>query len=403
MTTFLIAAALILAVSLFLLARPWWQRKAADAASRRQLNATIYRDQLAELERDRASGQLAEADYQTARAEIQRRLLEDAAQDDTRLVAPAHPKRTLIALLIALPLLGAVGYAWLGTPAALDQMQRRDFSQQDIDRMVANLEAKLANEPDNFPGWAMLARSYKVMRRMADAERAYEKAWPLVEQDPQLLADYADLLASKTGDLSGRPEQLINKALTLDPNHMQSLWLAGTAAFNRADYATAVKHWQRAQRQLPPDSEDAQMLANIVEEARQKMGVRKGAPLAQAAQATPAAAPGLRGRVELAAALKAKATPADTVFIVAKEAGGPPMPLAAKRVRVADLPMDFSLDDTDALMPARTLSSAKAIQVEARISKSGDAKSQPGDLIGSAGPVKPGVKGLKLVIDRVVQ
>lgn len=403
MTTFLIAAALILAVSLFLLARPWWQRKAADAASRRQLNATIYRDQLAELERDRASGQLAEADYQTARAEIQRRLLEDAAQDDTLLVAPAHPKRTLIALLVALPLLGAGGYAWLGTPAALDQMQRRDFSQQDIDRMVANLEAKLANEPDNFPGWAMLARSYKVMRRMAEAERAYEKAWPLVEQDPQLLADYADLLASKSGDLSGRPEQLINKALALDPNHMQSLWLAGTAAFNRADYAAAVKHWQRAQRQLPPDSEDAQMLANIVEEARQKMGARKGAPLAQAAQATAAAAPGIRGRVELAAALKAKAAPADTVFIAAKEAGGPPMPLAAKRVRVADLPMDFSLDDADSLMPSRPLSSVKSVQVEARVSKSGNAMSQPGDLKGSVGPVKPGTKGLKLVIDKVVQ
>jgi cytochrome c-type biogenesis protein CcmH len=403
MTAFLIAAALLVAASLFLLARPWWQRQSADAASRRQLNATIYRDQLVELERDRASGQLAEADYQTARAEIQRRLLEDAAQDDTQLVAPAHPKRTLIALLVALPLLGAGGYAWLGNPAALDQMQRRDFSQQDIDKMVAGLAAKLENEPDNLQGWAMLARSYKAMRRPAEAERAYEKAWPLVEQDPQLLADYADLLASKTGDLSGRPEQLINKALSLDPDHMQSLWLAGTAAFNRADYATAVKHWQRAQRQLPPDSEDAQMLANIVAEAQQKMGGRKLAPVAQTAQAASAAAPGIRGRVELAAALKAQAAPSDAVFIAAKEAGGPPMPLAAKRVRVSDLPMDFSLDDADSLMPSRPLSSVKSVQIEARISKSGNAMSQPGDLKGSVGPVKPGTKGLKLVIDKVVQ
>lgn len=404
MTPFLIAAALLLAVSLFLLARPWWQHKSSEAASRRQLNATIYRDQLAELERDRSSGQLAEADYQTARAEIQRRLLEDAAQDDTRLVAPAHPKRTLIALLVTLPLLGAGGYAWLGNPAALDQMQRRDFSQQDIDKMVAGLAAKLEKEPDNLQGWAMLARSYKAMRRPAEAERAYEKAWPLVEQDPQLLADYADLLASKTGDLSGRPEQLINKALSLDPDHMQALWLAGTAAFNRGDYATAVKHWQRAQRQLPPDSEDAQMLANIVEEAQLKMGgKRKPAPSASTAQAAPAGAAGIRGRVELAAALKAKAAPSDTVFIAAKEAGGPPMPLAAKRVRVSDLPMDFSLDDADSLMPSRPLSSVKSVQIEARVSKSGNAMTQPGDLKGSVGPVKPDTKGLKLVIDKVVQ
>jgi len=400
MTTFLIAAALLLAVSLALLARPWWRRAGTSGASRRDLNTTIYRDQLRELDRDLANGQLAEADHQTARAEIQRRLLEDAAQDDTPLVATAHPRRTLIALLVALPLLGAGLYAVLGSPAALDQAQRRDFSQQDIDKMVSGLAAKLENEPDNLQGWAMLARSYKSMRRTAEAERAYEKAFALVEQDPQLLADYADLLASKTGDLAGRPEQLIAKALALDPDHLQSLWLAGTAAFNRADYATAVRHWQRAQRQLPPESEDARMLASIVEEAKLKMGTGKKSPVAAAPAA---AAPAIRGRVELSAALKAQAAPTDTVFIAAKEAGGPPMPLAAKRVRVADLPMDFSLDDGDALMPSRPLSSAKSILIEARVSKSGDAKAMPGDLKGSVGPIKPGAKGLRLTIDKVVQ
>jgi cytochrome c-type biogenesis protein CcmH len=274
MTNFLIAAALVLAASLALLARPWWRRAGPGRASRRDLNKSIYRDQLAELERDRASSELAEADYQEARAEIQRRLIEDASLEDAQLVAPGHPKLTLVVLLIALPLLGAGLYAWLGNPAALDQLQRRDFSQQDVEKMVAGLAAKLENEPDNLQGWAMLARSYKAMRRPAEAERAYEKAFALVEQDPQLLADYADLLASKTGDLSGRPEELIAKALQIDPDHLQSLWLAGTAAFNRADYAKAVEHWQRAQRQLPPDSEDAQMLANIVEEAKRKMAAR---------------------------------------------------------------------------------------------------------------------------------
>ncbi|MBI5785198.1 MAG: c-type cytochrome biogenesis protein CcmI [Rhodocyclales bacterium] len=400
MTTFLIAAALLLAVSLALLSRPWWRRAGTGRSSRRDLNTTIYRDQLLELDGDRASGQLADADYQTARAEIQRRLLEDAAQDDAQLVATAHPKRTLVALLVALPLLGAGLYAWLGSPAALDQMQRRDFSQQDVENMVAGLAAKLENEPDNLQGWAMLARSYKTMRRTAEAERAYEKAFALVEQDPQLLADYADLLASKTGDLAGRPEQLIAKALALDPDHLQSLWLAGTAAFNRADYAKAVQHWQRAQRQLPPESEDARMLASIVEEATQKMGTRKAGSATAAAPAATATA--IRGRVELAAARKAQAAPSDTVFIIARETGGGPMPLAAKRARVADLPMDFALDDGDALMPARPLSSAKSVQIEARVSKSGDAKSMPGDLTGSAGPVKPGAKGLRLVIDKVV-
>jgi cytochrome c-type biogenesis protein CcmH len=363
------------------------------------LNAAIYSDQLTELERDRANGQLGDADYQEARTEIQRRLLDDVAQEDSRLVAPIHPKRTLIALSVLLPLLAVGLYAKLGNPSAMDQAQRRDISEQDVNAMVATLAAKVESEPDNLQGWVMLARSYKAVRRPAEAERAYEKGFALVEQDPQLLADYADVLASKTGDLSGRPEQLIAKALALDPNHLLSLWLAGTAAFNRNDYAKAIEHWERAQGQMAPNSEDAQMLANIIAEAKQKMSKGK-APVAAVAAA---AAPAIRGRVELAAALKAQATPTDTVFIVAREAGGPPMPLAAKRVLVSDLPMDFSLGDSDALMPSRPLSSAKSIQIEARISKSGQAKSMPGDLTGSVGPVKLGAKNLRISIDKVVQ
>jgi cytochrome c-type biogenesis protein CcmH len=394
MITFLIASALLLAASLALLSRPWWRHARNSDNSRRELNTSIYRDQLAELERDRTSGQLAEADYQEARAEIQRRLLDDAAQEDTGLALSSHPKRTLFALLLALPLLAVGLYAWLGNPAALNQAARGDFTQQDVEKMVSGLAAKLEKEPDNLQGWAMLARSYKLLRRPDDAARAYEKAMPLIEQDPQLLADYADLLASKTGDLAGRPEQLVARALALDPDHLQSLWLAGTAAFNRNDYATAIQHWQRAQRQLPPDSEDAQMLANIIAEAQQKMG--KGKPAVAAAGA-------IRGRIELAAALKAQASPTDTVFIVAREAGGGPMPLAAKRVQVSDLPMDFSLDDGDSPMPTRPLSSAKSVQVEARVSKSGTARSSPGDLSGTAGPVKPGAKNVRIQIDKVVQ
>jgi cytochrome c-type biogenesis protein CcmH len=393
MTSFLIAAALVLAVSLALLARPWWRRQCADTESRRALNTAIYRDQLIEIERDRSAGQLSEVDSQEARGELQRRLLDDAAEADAPLIAPAHPKRTLIALLVTLPVAAVGLYAWLGNPAALNQMARGDFSQADVDKMVAGLAAKLENEPDNLQGWAMLARSYKAMHRPADAERAFEKAIAFVEKDPQLLSEYADLLASKTGNLSGRPEQLIAQALALDPDHLQSLWLAGTAAFNRNDYTKAVEHWQRALRQLPPDSEDAQMLSSIIGEAKQKMGAGK----------VSAGSASLRGRIELAAALKAQAAPSDTVFIVAREVGGGPMPLAAKRVRVADLPVDFTLDDGDALSPARNLSSAKSVQIEARISKSGDAKSQPGDLSGTAGPVKPGAKGLRLSIDKVVQ
>lgn len=396
MMPFLIAAAVLVMAALALLSRPWWRRRRADGRSRRALNAAIYRDELSELDSDRASGQLNEADYEHARAELQRRLLEDAAESDAPVVATTS-RGTLIGLIVALPLAAAGLYLWLGSPAALTQQPRApaaaNMTPADIDRMVATLAAKLESEPDNLQGWAMLARSYKVLHRPDQAIRAFEKAWPVVQQDPQLLADYADLLASNAGgDLTGKPEQLVNMALKLDPNHLQSLWLAGTAAFNHKDYGKAADLWQRALAQLPPQSEDAQMLTSVINEARSKQGVGKTASSAAA----------VSGRVELAANLKAKASPDDTVFILARGEDGP-MPLAAIRARVADLPMDFRLDDSNAVMPTRTISSAKTVRIEARVSKAGDALTKPGDLSGSTGPVKPGAKNLRIKIDKIVQ
>lgn len=392
MTLFLVVAALLMAATLALLLRPWWWRSRVSNRSRQALNAAIYRDQLAELEADRGNGQLNDADYQEARGELQRRLLEDTAEAEATVTAAPRPWRSLATLLVLLPLAAAGLYAWLGSPAGMDRMARRDFSRDDIEQMVAGLAAKLEKEPENLQGWVMLARSYKAMRRHDQAERAYEKGFALVQQDPQLLADYADLLGSKAGGrLEGRPEQLIAQALALDPNHMQSLWLAGTAAFTRKDFAKAAGYWQRAQSQLEPGSEDAQMLASIIAEARQKQAAAKTA-----------AASAISGRVDLAASVKDKAAADYTVFVLAKEADQP-MPLAVLRARVADLPMDFRLDDTDALTPDRALSSAKSVLVEARVSKSGNATPQPGDLKGRSGAVKPGAKGLRVSIDQVVE
>jgi len=392
MTSFVIAAALLLAATLVLLSRPWWRRRRAADHSRRALNAAIYRDELAELDSDRSSGQLSEADYDHARTELQRRLLEDAADGDAP-ATTASTRAALIALLVALPLAAAGFYLWLGNPAALTQApQGAPISADDIERMVATLAAKVEKNPDDLQGWAMLARSYKVLHRTDDAKHAFEKAWPVVQQDPQLLADYADLLASDAGgDLAGKPEELVAMALKLDPNHLQSLWLAGTAAFNHNDFGKAADLWQRALAQLPPESEDAKMLASVIGEARSKQGAGK-------ASATSA----ISGHVELAANLKSQASPDDTVFILARGDDGP-MPLAVVRARVADLPMDFRLDDSNAVMPTRTLSSAKSVRIEARVSKAGDALSKPGDLSGTTGPIAPGARNLRIRIDKVVQ
>ena len=278
MTGFLVSAAVLIALTLALLSRPWWWRRSAGATSRQTLNARIYRDQMAELARDHAAGQLPAEDYAVACDEIQRRLIEDVAEADEPAGQRPAGRMTLIALLLLVPIVAGAFYALFGNPAGLDAMARRDFTRADVDKMVASLASKLEQEPDNLQGWAMLARSYKAMRRPDDAKRAYEKAWALVETDAQLLSDYADLLASSNGgDLNGRPEQLVNMALKIDPDHLQSLWLAGTAAFNRDDFRQAVVHWERALKLLPTDSDDARMLAGVIDEARQKMPATKKA------------------------------------------------------------------------------------------------------------------------------
>ncbi len=267
MTGFLAAAALAVALTLLLLLRPFlWRKAAPAAATHRQLNAAIYRDQFAELENDRAEGTLIEEDYRQARAELQRRVLDDA-QDET-VALPQAPKKTLLALALLLPAGAAALYFLLGNPEGLAPQQHR-VSSQEVENMVANLAARLEKEPDNFEGWLMLGRSYKAMRRFGEAEKAFDRAAPLLEKDAQLLAVYADVVAANAGgSFDGKPLALIEKALKVDPNNLQALWLAGSAAFAGGRFGQAVTTWERLLKLLPPESEDAKQLASGIAEAR---------------------------------------------------------------------------------------------------------------------------------------
>ena len=272
MTGFLVGAALAVAITLLLLLRPFlWRRAQAATASHRQLNAAIYRDQFVELERDRNEGILGEDDYRQARVELQRRVLEDA-QEDEALAAPRAPKKTMLALGLALPLAAVALYFLLGSPAGLQPPEAQPrFTSQEIERMVAGLAAKLEKEPDNLPGWVMLARSYKAMGRLGPAEKAFDHAAKLVATDAQLLADYADVVAANAGgNFAGKPLELIEKALKLDPDNAQALWLKGTAAFAEGRFDQAVAVWSRLEKLLPADSEDAKQIAAGIAEARMR-------------------------------------------------------------------------------------------------------------------------------------
>lgn len=408
MTPFWISTGLLTLLVLALLCWPLLRRRSGDGASRRAINTAIYRDQLDDLERDLASGALSQADYAGAREEIERRVLEDVAADTAPTdTAPRRLPRTALALAVTLPLAAALLYVVLGTPAALDPAARQgpQASAAEIEKMVATLAARLEKDPGNLEGWAMLGRSYLVTGRLAEAAKAFDKAGPAMEASTELMLQVAELSAElNEGRIEGRGRELLQRVLKAEPQNPQALVLAGTDAFFRQQYADAVRHWEAVLAQLPPGSPDAQNLTAGIEKARSLQGEAPAGARARA-EAKPQAAAGktVSGRVTLAPALAGKASPDDVVFIFARAAEGPRMPLAVVRTRVADLPQDFTLDDSMALSPEFKLSSAGTLRIEARVSKSGDATARPGDLRGESGPVQPGASKLGIVIDTRVE
>ena len=273
MTAFIIAAALLTLAILGLLAYPLLRRKAASSATQRQLNAAIYRDQLSELERDYADGSLSADDYAHDREELQRRLLEDAAEAEAPAAVSKGGTRTALALFVLLPAAAAGMYAWLGTPAAMEPVVAQHAAGQDeLERMVAGLAARQEKNPDDLNGWVMLGRSYKAFGRFDEAVKALERALPAIEKDAALLAIYADALAAQAGgNLEGKPRQVVERALKLDPDSTMALDLAGSAAYNRKDFGAAAGYWERLRKLLPADSEYAKSLDAGIAEARAQM------------------------------------------------------------------------------------------------------------------------------------
>jgi cytochrome c-type biogenesis protein CcmH len=399
---FVLAAAGLVAVTLLVLLRPWKRAPRDGAADVRDINAGIYRDQLAELDRDLAAKTLSAEDHAQARAELQRRLLDDAASGDAP-ASVAGMKRTALVLALALPL-GAAGlYAWLGSPKALDPMEVRGPTQQDVERMVADVARRVEKNPDDPRGWTVLARSYRVMGRLPESQAAFERIGPALHENATLLAEYADVLATRAmGNFDGRPMQVLEQALKLEPENPMALSLAATAAYNRSDFAQAVQRWEQLLRIVPPDTDDARWLAEAVAKTRAQMGAAGAAPAPATAGATLAAgSPSVSGRVSLAPALASKVQPGDTVFIFARPPQGSRMPLAVQRALAADLPISFKLDDSMAMSPQATLSGAAEVRIEVRVSRSGSATPASGDLIGTGPVVKPGATGVEVTIDQV--
>ncbi len=285
MTVFISIAVLLTLASLAWLVRPLLWPVAAGGVSSDRLNTSIYRDQLEALERDLARGVISAADCEATRDELQLRLLDDI--EGTASVASTAgnsfwtARRTAALIALIMPL-GAIGmYWWLGTPAAIDPVATQKTSNDQVAQMIDALAARLKANPDNPKGWAMLARSYKVMGRLAEAEEAFLKAGDLVNTEPDLLVDYADLLAVRANNnIEGRPLDLVKKALSINPQHPMGLMISGVAAYRRNDFAFAVQQWEKLLALLDPGSPDAQQVEADIAEARSKGGLPASAKAA---------------------------------------------------------------------------------------------------------------------------
>lgn len=410
-----------------LILRPLLKRP-APLTSGQEKTLPVYRQQFSELEQDLTNGLLTDDQYQTARHELERRVLEETGSTETSSMMSGglvNLRLVALSLVLAIPAASGVLYWTLGNPAAMTHPTASSMSAQSgadnerqmtegLNAMIDKLKKKLEQNPNDATGWTMLARSYMAMERYADAVPTFEKALKLNSNNADMLADYADALAVHQGrKLEGKPETLIEKALKADPNHVKALMLAGTVAYNRKDFVLAVKDWERARANLPPDSEPefTEQIAAAIDDAKRRMG---GAPLMAAANAPMAqsampadhplvkkagASRAITGRVVLGPSLAGKTLP-DTLFVFAKDVAGPPMPVSIVRASKNDLPFTFRLDDSTSPMPSRKLSDIDTVVIVARLSKSGQAMPGSGDLEGMSQPIKPGTENLTVVIDR---
>ena len=394
MTSFVISALFLLILVLVLLLRPLFFPAKESATSRRQMNAAIYREELDKLEADRLVGTVDSHSYEQTHAEMRQRLFQDTDEADD-LAVLGSPKKTIIGICLFVAILSAGFYFYLGDAAQIaEQSTEKPMTQESVEKMVEEFAAKMDTEPDNLKGWAMLARSYRILGRNTEAANAYARAGSFVDSDPQLLADYADVLAANAnGNFAGKPQQLINKALAQDPNNLLALWLSGTAAFNAQNYKAAVQSWEKLAKQLPPETDEARAIASSIAEARSKGGL------------APASTPvisnqGVSGQVEIVPELKSKIKAGDVLMVIARKPGER-MPVTVLKTAVTAFPMSFVLNDALAMSPNALISQMPEVSVEVRISKTGMAMPEPGDLISTPQTIKVGTTNARLVIEQI--
>ena len=432
MTLFWIISAAMIVAALGLLAPTLLRKQEAAADSTEQLNVDIAREHLAELAKQKEAGDLSDEEFAQAKHDLEMALANDLAGTKGAPKAATGTGGGRAALIISallIPLIAVPMYFEIGSPALIDRTAVATASAPvghgsgelpPIGELAAQLRERLEANPDNAEGWFLLGRTYMRMQDYTQATEAFERVNELLPDQPAVLLSLADAMTMRDGRRSSpRSIELLEQALAIDPNAVTALWLLGNAAFDGGNTAKALEYWQRAYPLLDDEPEMQAELGQMIASAGGQppaspvslpsiMGAAPAAPV-QTAMAAPASAAeqgaSVRVEVALAPGLFDQVADTDTVFVLARAENGPPMPLAVARHSVAELPLQVTLTDAMAMMPAMKLSSFPRVKVTAKVSKSGQAGSQPGDIVASdvvvdtASPSGP----VQLLLNQVVK
>jgi cytochrome c-type biogenesis protein CcmH len=413
MTLFWTITAAMIVAALALLAPSLLRRHAAGSDATEQFNVAIAREHLAELVKQREAGDLSDEEFVQAKQDLELALAQDLEGTHGASVGSAGaggrwalPVAALLIPLITIPLYLQIGSPqMIGKQSAANNVAAGHGNTSELPplgELVGQLRERMEANPENAEGWFLLGRTYMRLQQYPDAVYAFEHVVELLPNETAGLLSLADAMAMREGGRVGvRAVELLERALQIDPNSVTALWLLGNAAADRGDTAAALGYWRRAHPMLADQpamqSELGLMIRNAGGEppptpaalpsimGAATAGARAGTSATTAA-ATEAATGGDQGasivvEVALAPALMEQVAPTDTVFVLARAENGPPMPLAVARHEAGELPLRITLTDAMAMMPAMKLSSFPRVKVSAKVSKSGQPTTQPGDMV----------------------
>ena len=383
----LIVSTLILLAFLFILP-PLWRKQKVKIVDLDKRNIEIAQHRLAELKENRLTGGITQAQYDEQFADLEQALSDDLDIVSREIQVTTHSKWIIYVVALGIPLLAGSLYFMLGNYQAVSHAAEMSVDPEatkllEINKMVLRLAEKMKAKPDDAQGWLILGRSYKALEQYPQAADAFANAYRLLGNQAEAMLLYADALAYVNNrNLAGKPSELVYKALALEPDNLNALWLGGMAKAQEGDAPAAIKLWKKLEATLPPGSDSQQeiknLLSNLAKDTSQGQ-VQKEPESPEQAKVSNFT---LSVQVSLSPKLQKAAAAEDTVFIYAQALSGPKMPLAIVRKHVSDLPLAVSLNDSMAMMPNMKLSNFASVKLLARISKSGNAMTQPNDLIG---------------------